>query len=343
MNRARVVIKRPLTHYVISLAYILAPLVNLLLLVVIARIALGDVVQRLFQGYGVLAGIWLLSAPIVGIGLYFVHQASWYIFLGHSGLILVDYVLKWVQRPDYYWRSITGVHQILLFTGNIALVVVIGYIIQKDFRAPYFQILPRGWRTGKRTLIRHFIELDGRRCNITDLSTGGCFVSEPALGLSVGAKVSIRFRADTMEVGCRGEVMRQVPAGYGVRFMGLPAAQKRDVRRMLRKRFPFRYPVHLAASWASGGRVLEVTMLDISDSGCYLEADVSGIGEGSEGALELLIRRRTERVPAQVVWVNAKALHGKPVGFGVRFRRAQRRLRRLIVSSLTGSASRRGG
>jgi hypothetical protein len=58
---ARIVIKRPLIHYFISLGYILAPIVNVVLLIFIARIPLSDILQRLFQGYGYLAGIWLLT------------------------------------------------------------------------------------------------------------------------------------------------------------------------------------------------------------------------------------------------------------------------------------------
>ena len=116
MNRARVVIKRPLIHYFISLGYILAPIVNILLLIFVARIGLGDIWDRLFKGYGILAGLWLLTAPIVGIGLYFVHKISWYIFLGHSSLILIDYILKWIRIPGYYWLSVRNIHQVLLYS-----------------------------------------------------------------------------------------------------------------------------------------------------------------------------------------------------------------------------------
>ncbi|MBW8003754.1 MAG: hypothetical protein FVQ80_17430 [Planctomycetes bacterium] len=57
-----------------------APLANILLLVLIAKLPLATIVQRLFKGYGLLAGLWLLTTPLVGIGLYFIHRISWYIF-----------------------------------------------------------------------------------------------------------------------------------------------------------------------------------------------------------------------------------------------------------------------
>ncbi|MBW8003678.1 MAG: hypothetical protein FVQ80_16985 [Planctomycetes bacterium] len=111
-------IKRPWIHYIIIIAYITAPLANILLLVLIAKLPLATIVHRLFKGYGLLAGLWLLTAPLVGIGLYFIHRISWYIFLGHSSLILIDYILKWAIKPVFYWRTVPTFHQFLLLTGK---------------------------------------------------------------------------------------------------------------------------------------------------------------------------------------------------------------------------------
>jgi hypothetical protein len=333
-NRARIVIKRPLIHYLISLGYILAPIVNIVLLMVIARIPLSDIVHRLFQGYGTLAGIWLLSAPIVGIGLYFVHKISWYIFLGHSGLILLDYVLKWVTHPVWFWLSIPGAHQLLLLTGNLALIVVIGYIIHKDFRAPYFQVLPRGWRTTRRVAIRHCIEIKGQRCTITDLSAEGCFVSEPQLELTVGEKATINFQGDTMKIRCTGEVMRSTPQGFGIRFLNLRGIEKRDIRRMIRTRFPFRYKVAIPGQWRFDGRQISAKILDISTSGCYLEAGVEGAREGLEGALQAEILGHKIQLPALIIWINQTGLHDKPLGFGLHFFKKYKRLVRAIANRM---------
>jgi len=334
MTQSRVVIKRPLLHYFISLGYILAPIINILLLVFVARIGLGDILDRLFKGYGTLAGIWLLTAPVVGIGLYFVHKVSWYIFLGHSSLILIDYILKWIRIPGYYWLSVSGIHQILLLTGNLALVIVIGFIIQKDFRAPYFQVLPRGWRTSRRVPIRHFIQLNSQRAGITDLSISGCFVAEPERALALGEKVLIDFEADTLRVECRGDVMRKIPGGYGIRFLSLDARGKRDIRRMIKKRFPFRYQVHISGMWKIDGREIEVTIVDISNTGSYLQADLEGIEEGQEGVLVFSFHHRERHLPASVIWLNQRELHEKPVGLGVRFVRNEKKVVGRIVQQI---------
>ena len=86
----KIIVKRPKLHYAIIIVYVLAPIVNLLLIMILGRIPLGTVIQRYFQGFGYLAGIWLFTAPLVGIGLYLVHRVSWYIFLGHSSQLAGD-------------------------------------------------------------------------------------------------------------------------------------------------------------------------------------------------------------------------------------------------------------
>ncbi len=72
----------------------------------------------------------------------------------------------------------------------MALIVAIGYIIQKDFRSPYFQVLPRSWRRSRRVPIRHRITLNGEMRPVSDVSTTGCFVAESDIGLAIGEKVA---------------------------------------------------------------------------------------------------------------------------------------------------------
>jgi hypothetical protein len=70
--------------------YILAPVANILGLSIFMNAPFSAIISNFFKGYGILAGIWLLTAPFVGIGFLFVHRVSWYVFIGHSSLILID-------------------------------------------------------------------------------------------------------------------------------------------------------------------------------------------------------------------------------------------------------------
>jgi len=72
----RSVLKRPWLHHVIIICYIGAPFVNVLLLVVFLRVTLATVFANLVAGYGPLATVWLFTAPLVGVSLYFVKRFS---------------------------------------------------------------------------------------------------------------------------------------------------------------------------------------------------------------------------------------------------------------------------
>ena len=105
--------------------------------------------------------------------------------------------------------------------------------------------------------IRHHITLNEQSRSINDLSTGGCFVSEPELGLNVGEKVVLSFKGADLTIACKGEVMRSTPGGYGVRFMSLPAVERQDIRRMLKTRFTLRYEIELPGGWIFDGKIID--------------------------------------------------------------------------------------
>ena len=328
--KPKVTVKRPFIHYVFIVGYILAPVSNILLLRLFGNIPFGIIFSRMFQGYGYLAAVWLLTAPLVGIGLYFIHRVSWYAFLVHSSLILIDYILKWVIRPGFYWRSIPTVFNFLMFTGNLLLVIIIGYIIQKDFRAPYFQALKRSWRENERIPINHFITLNGTKMKISDISYTGCFISEPEIELKVGDKADLNFESYRLSIECRGEVMRQTPEGFGIRFLNLPAAKQRDLRRLLKKRYFLRYAVDLDGLWIHGREREDAHILDVSTGGCYVHTDIEDFDVGMEGQVDIKVNGTIFSPPGKIVWLNKSEIGGKPTGFGFKFTHRQRKLMRLL-------------
>ena len=320
-------IKRPWLHHVIIICYIGAPFANILLLKAFLHVSFRTIFVNLAAGYGILATLWLLTAPIVGVSLYFVTRFSWYVFLGHSGIILVDYIVKWATRPAYYLRTVPGFHNILLFTGNIALVAIVAYIIQRDFRAPYLQVLNRHWRERKRIPIYHTIALDGQSRIMNDLSTGGCFVLEECLDRKPGGKVKLHFLSNTLDIECMGEIMRVTGTGLGIRFMHMAPAKRRDIARMLKNRFALRQKVDIPCTWVFRGEESGSRMVDLSSGGCYLQAQLAGLSDGVEGELRVVFphNKRSFSLLGQVVWINHTGAHEKPVGFGFRFLHKQAR------------------
>jgi Tfp pilus assembly protein PilZ len=150
--------------------------------------------------------------------------------------------------------------------------------------------------------------------------------------LKVADKVSISFQGEALTIECKGEIMRSTPDGFGVRFFSLSFAQKRDIRRILKTLFAVRYDVDLSGYWLLNGQRLTTKVVDISNTGCYLQADVSGIEKGAEGIFEVQNRRRRHLLPGAIVWVNSESSHEKPAGFGVHFAKSRRRVVKKIVA-----------
>ncbi len=333
MKKPKTVFKRPWLHHVIIIVYIAAPFVNILLLRLFLNVPFSVIFSRLFAGYGILATVWLVTAPIVGISLYFVNRLSWYVFLGHSGIILLDFVYKWATRPAYYLRTVPGFHNILILFGNLALVGLVGYIIQKDFRSPYLQVLNRSWRERKRIPIYHTISIDGAPRIVSDLSTGGCFIVEEGTSRAMGSRVKLWFSSDTLRIECMGEIMRGTGEGYGIRFIGLASAKRRDIARMLRKRFFLRHKVDIPCSMVFADREREATMFDLSRGGCYVQAEIADIIPGLAGIVRVRLpeNARSFVLPGKAVWINSAGENREPVGFGFKFDRAQGRFLRLAA------------
>jgi hypothetical protein len=229
------VFRRPWLHHLIIVGYIAAPFANILLLRLFLSIPLRTILSSLSAGYGVLATVWLVTAPIVGIALYFVSSFSWYLFLGHSSLVLIDFVLKWVSRPSHYLRSIPGTQNLLILAGNLALVVLVAFIIRRDFRAPYFQAISRGWRQRRRCTVRLPVDLEGEVLIASDLSESGCFIVDGHADRVPGARVRLALPLDASRIECAGQIMRSSDSGLGIRFLGLTPVQKREIGRLARK------------------------------------------------------------------------------------------------------------
>jgi hypothetical protein len=323
-------IKRPAAHHLIIASYVATPFVNVLLLMVLLRLALPQVLQRISLGYGPLATVWLLTAPLAGASLYLLNRFSWYAFLAHASLIIVDSFLVLAFRPLASFASITGAPLLLFLAGNVLRMLFVGYVLQKNFRAPYLQILSRSFRETLRVPIRHQILLDGVSLTTSDLSPGGCFVPEPLIERRVGDRLGIRFECDGTTVRCAGAIVRTTPEGFGVRFAGLSFSAKRAVRRMLRNRYALRYDVDLPARFAGRIEVRECRIVNISRSGCYVNLDSAGIEAGEAGSAAFLLRGETFLMPGRVVWVSGVGESGKPPGLGFRFSRGRLRLARAI-------------
>lgn len=316
--------------------YILAPLINILIVRNIGQVPLDQIFRNFFQGFGFFAGLWLITAPLVGIGFYFVNKISWYIFIGHSSLILLDFIVKWISRPVYYLKTISGTQNLLMISGNIILIMIVGYVIQKNFRAPYFQAMQRHWRESIRIPIHHVIKINGIEMEINDLSAGGCFVLRKGERLSLKTNHDILFRSDRLEINCMGQIMRQTDKGSGIMFKNITSTQKKDIRLFLKKRFSLRQQINLEGQWDNNGILKKVTLLDISKGGCFIASDISEVQEKDSGIISINIGEKKHDIPALVSWINHEGEHRKPDGFGCAFRRNHKKMMKEISEKFGG-------
>ena len=76
------------------------------------------------------------------------------------------------------------------------------------------------------------------------------------------------------------------------------------------------------------------SLVDRVQRQCYLDklkADITGLEEEQGICLELTVYRRKSYLPVTVIWLNKTELHEKPVGFGVRFTRNEKKIVGRIV------------
>jgi hypothetical protein len=225
--------KRPFPHHLMIATYIATPAIDLVVMSLALAIPLGAAASRLLSGYGPLVAAWMVTAPAAGACLYLLNRASWYIFLAHAALMLAASVVTFGVRGLGDISSVPRLSHDVFLVGNVIRLAFVGYVLQKDFRAPYFHILQRRFRGARRLAVRVPVTVDGEPCVTEDVSAAGCFVARPVPPRSVGEWVAVRLDCGGIEVKCAGQVMRSLPSGLGVRFVGLSRAERRALRLLL--------------------------------------------------------------------------------------------------------------
>jgi hypothetical protein len=320
---SRIKIKRPLSHQIIIAIYFIAPVVNILLISLYYNKSIQYVLSNFFNYYGPITGICMITAPVVAVGLYFVHRISWFLFLAHSVLLIFGGVVFTIINPVLY--------NLLMLIGNLVIIVIIGFVIRRNFRAPYFQILPRSWREKKRLSIEHTIKLNDQEYKVTDLSESGCFVSEKKIKLVIGDVLDIDFECENAKITTAGEVVRETDDGHGIRFFTLSKKAKQAIKRMVKNRYALRYAVDLNATWEHEGRSITGKIINISETGLYFCGNPSEVKINENGNINTEIIGNNYALNCIIVWINsAGGKYGKPEGFGCKFDEIQKKLIKTI-------------
>jgi hypothetical protein len=226
-------VKRPLAHHFLIASYIATPLVNLLVVSVFLRLPLPDAAGRIVAGYGPVVAVWLATAPLAGGLLYLLRRISWYVFLAHAGIILAGSVVTLGFHLLGDLSVIPRVPQALFLAGNVLRMCFVGYVLQRDFRSPYLQVISRKFRSRRRRTISQPVLFEGEILWATDISAGGCFVVLSATSRQVGERIRLRLDWAGEALDCAGQIMRRTPRGLGVRFVELSWRDRRALHRMM--------------------------------------------------------------------------------------------------------------
>lgn len=228
--------KRPIPIVIISLIYLLAPVVNFILFAVIRKYWFGG------SGYANLsiAQIWLkmdtmmqfllILFPVVALGIYSCRRWGFFLSIAFT-LYLIGYNIWFYinQSEQYYTLPL-----ILIFI--ILSSIVIFFFLNKYINTPYFNPRMRWWETPA----RYRIKLDTKlifenytmNCITSDISSGGCFLivdtSEPDLDkrFAIGSVIWVKISFFENIINVLGQVVRKSSThekqqGYGIVFTGM--------------------------------------------------------------------------------------------------------------------------
>ena len=209
--------RRPLGIVIISIAYVVSPLLNILQVAWWSDVTVARIWAESARIFGVPGLVLLFAAPIVGVGIFLARRWGYALFLLHAaGVIAFNTVLLLTDRAASKGSILTL--DVLLFLG-------VAYMLRKDARAPYLARDPRGWRRGARaaavlpvTIRRGDVTVDGRTIN-RSFNGFVCRITDTVVPLSVGDDVVVSFPTESNSAPRTARIVRVDGAIVAVTFI----------------------------------------------------------------------------------------------------------------------------
>jgi hypothetical protein len=226
--------KRPLSITLVAAAYILAP-VLMPLQVLLYR---EDRTQKWFLLEPSLnAVIVMVTSVIVGVGIYSVHKWGWYFFLAHAVGVVINNFLIHQRYPPYPLE--------LMVVSNIVLLSLVGYFVWSNVRAPYFNPRLRWWEPKERVRAQYNAAIKGPFGEMTgetlDFSESGAFVKLNHDQIAIGSTVQLRLDFASQKVSSDAEVVWKAdaqgdrPKGVGLKYINMSRADQKALRQLIEK------------------------------------------------------------------------------------------------------------
>lgn len=222
--------EKPVSIKIISLCYLLAPVINTLQLAYLNHWPLTGArgVFNHFSNYD-----WLLLAcfPVVAIGIYQIAKWGNILFLCFSIFLISHNAYSYIRNPVY------SLYVVLLF--NLGTLGIVGFFLQKHIFAAYFNPRLRWWEHPFRykAFLTAVVKLEQAEVkgNILDLSTSGCFL-ESRENFSLGDIFKLSATLQNVSVQVEAQVVwvkAADPKGYGMMFLKVSMEEKSHLQKML--------------------------------------------------------------------------------------------------------------
>jgi hypothetical protein len=230
-SRSRPTRKRPLSISLCAMLYLLAPLLMPLQALLFPHAPHATLAEEIGRP-STNSLLVMISCWIVAWGVYRMRPWGWYLLILHSLAIMLNNV--------HVYRHVPAYPSSLMLLSEAALLAVAVLFLTRPIRAPYFNPRLR-WRDGA-TRVRVnfptaiFAANHAREGETLDISEAGAFVACDNRAIELGGRHSLMVSLPGMTLSCEAEVMWKAdPTGVGLRFVGVPRAQRRRVRALVRR------------------------------------------------------------------------------------------------------------
>lgn len=224
--------RKPVSIVLISLYYLVSPVLNLVQIELITHLPLTGPVN-LWSVLGPSDWAVLLAFPVVGVGMLSVRRWGWVAFITFTVFLIAYNTYAFITNRAY------DLAVVVLY--NVTLAAVTFVFFRKHLRAPYFNPRLRWWNTDPRFQVRldAHVEVDDATCHaeILDLSLSGLFLSICS-DIEVGQVLNVRIDAYGLQFPVRGKVMRKSAPndprpGFGLMFERVESSSRYEMQVLL--------------------------------------------------------------------------------------------------------------
>jgi len=238
--------KRPWEIPVLTVLYLLAPVMNLGYTCVVRGYALTDI-PAMALSLRPLEACVLLLYPLLAAAVWSVSKPGWWIFVAANAAILVHNVVLGLQVP--------GANPLVVVGAESVNVAVAALLFTKHARSPYFSPRARWWNQPVRYRLSEILEVPvtvrrgifETRGQMLDVSENGCFV-ESEVVFDMDGTVELEFECWGLNFSAQGQVVRHTyedggKVGYGVLFDRPNRTQRQRLKALVRTLKAHRVPV----------------------------------------------------------------------------------------------------